>query len=331
MDYRLHSQIRYAFGITLHIHVPEPFAHILPKNDRWWREHGILFPPTKRTPYPDKQRLNILVAERILPLPKVVRLCLMDAFCHEDLKEIALHDHGNKDALARVYLGTRRPAVPHPTEIFLRNFELTLDKIDRLKLPKLEYAQYIAEALAVIHWEAEIDGRDIEFVLGGSPTVLKDYTVKCDTQPQDTEMSCNFQRREVKLWVLDFNQCRPMTMDASGCQKAAAAFWDNDAYYPRPTSTQETELWDRFELVYLETADAVLEDKFKLKGLPKQFLDAVKIEGQRRFPDGTDSKLPPRAESSTGPSASSSTESSFTKRKVKPRIGRNIDLESLAE
>ncbi|CAD0094789.1 unnamed protein product [Aureobasidium vineae] len=38
--------------------------------------------------------------------------------------------------------------------------------MEQLNLPILEYAEAIANTLATLHWDAEIDANDVEFVLG---------------------------------------------------------------------------------------------------------------------------------------------------------------------
>lgn len=44
----------------------------------------------------------------------------------------------------------------------LRNMTLQMDQIDFLELSVNYYAELMADALAVIHWRAMYDGRDIE-------------------------------------------------------------------------------------------------------------------------------------------------------------------------
>jgi hypothetical protein len=52
----------------------------------------------------------------------------------------------------------------------LRNFCLFLDQIEDLALDPSEYAEAMADALAIMHWSAGIDANDVEFVLGSLPT-----------------------------------------------------------------------------------------------------------------------------------------------------------------
>lgn len=51
--------------------------------------------------------------------------------------------------------------------------------IDHLRLPKMDFAKLLGQTLAVIHWEAKVDGCDIEFVLGSAPAgIVKSWTMK---------------------------------------------------------------------------------------------------------------------------------------------------------
>src|SRR5690606_18752349 len=107
-----------------------------------------------------------LITERILPLPRPIRHALIDLFCPENSKASVKENATNRDCLARVYLGKRRPEGPPPANFSLRNYNLHLDQMLDLNLPVYDYATAIAEALAIIHWAANVDGYDIEFVLG---------------------------------------------------------------------------------------------------------------------------------------------------------------------
>ncbi|KAI9670340.1 MAG: hypothetical protein M1831_006554 [Alyxoria varia] len=349
-DFKAHTRVHAAFtsqilnpnnkASVLQVRVPEPLLHILPENENWWRDHGGIFPSIPRTPvssHEDTQtteRRSILVAERIPPLPTPVQLSLLATFCPHKLKDTAVNNKQNTEAaLARVYLGLRRPTTSPPSaaSASLVNFELTLDGLEAMNLgfqEKRYYATAMAQGLAVIHWRAGIDGRDIEWVLGGAPSSLKPYCQPWvvdeeeGSEPQDTEMAVQARVGGVCLWVLDFNQCKGIGMDEAGCERAALAFWDNDPYYPRPGSEAEVELWQCFEEAYLGMAEAVIE-KPKWKKLPAVFVEAVKAEGRKRFPEGTDFKEPPKGDA---------TPSVGRKKGMKGRGGgANVNLEELIE
>jgi hypothetical protein len=49
--------------------------------------------------------------------------------------------------------------------------------------------------------------------------------------------------------MLDFNQCKPITMDEAGVVQAAEVFCINDPYFQRPYV--DLELWKAFSGCYL--------------------------------------------------------------------------------
>ncbi|KAI0160397.1 zinc finger protein-domain-containing protein [Xylariaceae sp. FL1272] len=190
---------------------------------------------------------NILLTERIPPLPAHVRGMLIEKYCPRELAHSISTDPRNHDCLIRPYLGRRRRGFNNTvfSMFSLRNHPLHLDQIEDLGLDLFTYSRQMAEALAFMHWCAGIDANDVEFVLTplspGMPTqkaipssVLGDH----------------------RLWILDFDCCRPMTMDESGIEHAAAAFWRNDPYYPRPGKEQErdVELWALFKRAFLNAS-----------------------------------------------------------------------------
>lgn len=61
------------------------------------------------------------------------------------------------------------------------------------------------------------------------------------------------QATETKLWVLDFDQVEPITMDTNGVERAVDAATRNDPYLPKPlqTTVHEQEAWKAFVTVCL--------------------------------------------------------------------------------
>lgn len=112
-----------------------------------------------------------------------------------------------------------------------------------------------------------------------------------------TQDIVNSKKREVHVWVLDFNQCTKITEDKAGCEKAAKAHWDNDPYYPRPdrTSKEDRALWDTFVEEYIRVGKNVLNGKRKngKSSLPKMYIEAVRQECKQRFPGGPPPEGPP--------------------------------------
>lgn len=157
-DYLMHTKVKEAFEelkITS-VNVPRVFTYISTKNERWWQSagSGILT---------SAQKSDILVSERILPLPKLVRETLVQRYGPERVNGKVLDSEKSGYCLVRVYLGDRRPR----SRFFsLSNFNLTIDRIEALGLDAERFAHSLGEGLAVINWQAEIDGADLEWVLG---------------------------------------------------------------------------------------------------------------------------------------------------------------------
>ncbi|KAK0379420.1 hypothetical protein CLIM01_03208 [Colletotrichum limetticola] len=232
----------------------------------------------------------IMVSERILPLPRSIREALVSVFCPSDMKANASNNPANKHCLIRIYLGRRRMNQRVENKFSLRNFELTLDKMEILGVDPQQYVQPMAEALAVMHWAAQIDGADVEFVLGSSPErrisaqTLDSIDLEGDiittwNMDESKSSGINFLRRSVSIFLLDFNQCRRMPPTPKGIDDAVKAFWENDPYYPRPgykEGSQEWMLWEQFKGHYLVKSYKILDDSATM---PAEFLRRVEEHG----------------------------------------------------
>ena len=199
----------------------------------------------------------------------------MSLYCPPDLQPAAAVDPSNRDCLARIYLGKRRPQnAPLAPNFSLRNFNLCLDQMLSLKLPVNYYASAMGEALAVIHWQANVDGYDIEFVLGSGEVpvnppdkpvkvcVLSEitngwaHTIHATSTPLDTTMPAEVKARKLQttMWVLDFNLCSRWNEPIGWQQpdvlieQLVLAFFENDPYYPPPLMERELEqsIWHSF-------------------------------------------------------------------------------------
>ncbi len=113
----------------------------------------------------------------------------------------------------------------------------------------------MADALAIMHWEARIDAADAEFVLGGAPRLAQEplpavAKLKLLKEGSSTGVGAvqgQGQAAATHMWLLDFNQCQPLSMDQEGVDQAVKRFFDNDAYYPRPpaaTGCTDEGLWE---------------------------------------------------------------------------------------
>ncbi|KAK1656914.1 zinc finger protein-domain-containing protein [Colletotrichum godetiae] len=232
----------------------------------------------------------IMVSERILPLPRSIREALVSIFCPSDMKAHASNNPANKHCVIRVYLGRRCLNQRVEDEFSLRNFELTLDKMEILGVNPQQYVQPMAEALAVMHWSAQIDGADVEFVLGSSPERrisaqtldsidLEGEIITTWNLDESKSSGINFLRRSVSIFLLDFNQCRRLPPTPRGIENAVTAFWENDPYYPKPgykEGTPEWILWDQFKSFYLAKSYKILDDSATM---PAEFLRGVEEHG----------------------------------------------------
>ncbi|KAF1348042.1 zinc finger protein-domain-containing protein [Delphinella strobiligena] len=173
----------------------------------------------------------------------------------------------------------------------------------------LRYAETMAQSLAVMHWEAGLDAGDVEFVLGAPRSALQDQVelVPSSTIAILPYNSCTRWREPpgktttmtapdtwcrkphlhayeaskaktmataLDLWLLDFDCCSLITMDAHGIEKAASTFYRNDPYYPRPCSPESPDLgiWEVFRKSYLESSKRILERKNLEVGLAEMFI-----------------------------------------------------------
>ena len=145
----------------------------------------------------------------------------------------------------------------------------------------------MADALAILHWEAKIDAEDVEFVLGSRPVAAYHEAPslheleKLDCE-NGTSQKQNFERRSVHMWVLDFNRCQVISMDEKGLKQAVRAFYMNDPYYPRPGSDnpKDEAVWERFSTRYLAASKRIVGDgESKLPGM---FVEMLIAEGKRR-------------------------------------------------
>ncbi|KAL0253363.1 Class II abasic (AP) endonuclease [Diplodia seriata] len=276
--------------ISEEVHIPQPNYYVPKKEEGWWAKNQHLFPSDSAVHLPTA----VLCTQRILPLPSEIRRKLIEKFCSSRNRSDALTSSGNKDCLVRIYLGSRQGKVGGKF-FSLRNFKLHLNQMIELEMPTFQLAEFMAGALAAMHWKARIDARDVEFVLGSAPTypLIKPLTLSEleETEPDTyTEMKVcrksNFTQRSVHLWMLDFNQCGVISMDMLGVQQAVQAYLINDPYYPRPPQSDENDhdlaLWNVFATKYLCISDAILRETPELRDLPRKFVQLViKEQGEK--------------------------------------------------
>lgn len=233
-----------------------------------------------------KGRMDVLCMERIFPVPQPLRNLLIQKYCRPEDRETAKANPKNKHCLVRPMLGRsahRMSSLP----LNLRNFPMTVDRFEELGLPAEEYTTAMADAMAVLHWNAKLDGLDIEFVLGSSPTLeqevrrpltyedIKSLPQGASTFEMVTNPAAVFKKRIMSLWMIDFDSCSAITVDAAGVKKAVKTFMETYAYCPRPSKggTFRQNLWVRFGRRYIDTSQKFLSGRDK--DLPKDFLEGV--------------------------------------------------------
>ncbi|KAF1988139.1 hypothetical protein K402DRAFT_391910 [Aulographum hederae CBS 113979] len=254
----------------------------------WWQLHLNMFRGEYHEVYQARQG-DVLCTERIPPISKELRHAIIDKWCPEQLRESAKINETSQDCLIRVYLGKRRfPRSTLPPRMFsLRNFNLCVDMIEELDCNMDEYraiAETMGQALAHLHWTVGTDARDVEFVLGGARPAAE-IPIPFSQLDQATAAQTTWKKATkdgethsaVRLWLLDFNQCRPISKDVEGIKKAADAVFGNDPYYPRPLCENMTEqgLWNAFQAGYMAAGTWALEgEEHNVQMLPKRCLEA---------------------------------------------------------
>lgn len=280
-DFEMHRRVLSAVEELMTLTAMSKNAHTCPivqvpccyrylrADDPWWNVNIRRFPE-------GYSPSNTIESERIQPLCLSARERIIDKYCPKGLAEEIKNSHANRDCLVRPYLGRRRlvrtsnrPQGSRFSAFSLRNYPMHVDQLEELGLPIDTYAEIMADALASMHWIAEFDANDIEFVL--APVRNHQDHRQDDCSIQSTILGNH------TVWLLDFDCCRKMSMNKEGVEQAVTAFIRNDPFYPRPglECSQNRNLWDLFAHRYLETSLGILEASDKRSGLPKLFIDSV--------------------------------------------------------
>ena len=245
-------------------------------DNTFWSANLHLFPASHRNKQP------LFTVDRILPLPGQTRMDLIEEYFDQDesIQQEAKEDRDNEDCLVRIYLGDRE-SNRQQSEVYdtLRNFPLRLNMMEQLELEVSELANEIAIGLAIVHWEAQVDGMDVEFVLGSSATWDSERPngYDDDLAPPHTVKATNFNRGAVHVWMLDFDKATTIELKENDVdKKLVPAFLGNDPYYPRRQVDEE--LWDEFYISYLKASEVILRRKDvdeRVLQLPQRFMREV--------------------------------------------------------
>lgn len=244
--------------------IPRCYWYTNASDDAWWSTILPLFPA-------QTLGCNTMCSDLIPSLPEDMISRLIERYCPSDLQhEIKTRDT-SRHCIARLYLGRHREG--RPSRFFsLRNYGLSLDQAEQLQLPVETYAQTMGETLAMLHWEANLDANDVEFVLGSSqPTrqarlmssgaiAALPYNARTRAETRVTRLKRSGHKTgggtgELAVWLLDFDCCGPMSMDDAGIETAASAFYRNDPYFPRPGG----QLWSTFSQAYIRAGESILQ------------------------------------------------------------------------
>ena len=274
----------FSFKSVHPVTIPSCQRYIAKSDETWWADHS------KRFPCEEQYREDVLHVEHIPPLSNTIRNALIDQYCDEPLQETARTQISNHDCLVRLYLGKRRNRTKRvklsKTCFGLRNFPLCVNQMQQLGLDTRSFALAMADALAVMHWHAHIDAADVEFVLGSAPRLDLIRIIETKETRMEHGKVSDEDQPNVRLWLLDFNQCQDIAMNETGVEQAVKRFFDNDAYFPRPcTGNQEAEEdWLVFSHRYLKVSTELRRRDLQNRGwhereaamLPTLFVAKVK-------------------------------------------------------
>lgn len=310
---RIYSSFKSLPYVQNQVEIPRCFWYATPATESFWKDNLERFPELAHFPRIPR---HALCMERIFPLPRPVRHALIDRYCPARARQQMKGNEANKDCLLRPCLGRLKYGTG---SLFftLRNFKLHANEIKELDLPVSDLCYGIAHAIAVLHWHTKIDGMDVEFVLGSSPAEEQRIQVGVDlarvmglephtsTYEEATRTGPDFTKRITALWMIDFDDCSDITMDAAGVDMAVKAFIETNIYAPRPNSGDLyiDSLWRTFAEKYLQYSDNILENVLntpELKPLPREFIQKVATEtaARRQGSSGGRSYTPARPGSS---------------------------------
>lgn len=275
---RTHLMLRDAFGSGTVPRTPRCHEFVLPDQKEWWIEN------LKRFPQDYRKEGALFTVDRILSLPQKVREALIKKYFDDDeeIQDEARNDEENRHCLVRVYLG-QNESIKQQTSAYetLRNFPMHLNMIEDLDLGTTELAAEMAIGLAILHWEAQVDGMDTEFVLGSAATMesKQGEAYEGGTVPLSVKY-LDFERRSIHLWMLDFDKASRIELTSKDIdRKLVPAYLGNDPYFPRPDIDQE--LWNEFSSTYVKASKLILQHRKvadSVMNLPQEFLDKIMMK-----------------------------------------------------
>jgi len=277
-DYNMHLRVLQSalqHPLSMPLSIPQCHELIQP-TDAWWQLRLHQFPA-------GYSACRALISERIPKIPRPISDKIVDLFCASNapLSDFVKSNIDDDACLIRPYLGRRRRYRQEATStssfqrFSLRNVPLHIDQMEALSLDVSSYAETMADALALMHWGARIDANDVEFVL--APPRGAKLPPSSAFQSEYLGIHC--------MWILDFDCCRPLSMDEAGIEKACVAFFRNDPFYPRPGSREaaDEELWKVFKQRFLVTSRGILgEVSEDGRVLAEKLVERIEEEGRLR-------------------------------------------------
>lgn len=272
----IRSEIQQIFPEAVIPRTPRCHSYHPIENNAFWST------ALKRFPSEHQTRQSLFTVDRIHPLPLEIRESLIAMYFDpdNDVQQGALQDLDNGDCLVRVYLGERETA-RQKSEVYdtLRNFPLRLNMMEDLDLDIFGLATEMAIGLAIMHWQARIDGMDVEFVLGKSTAYESrpSDAYSDDSITPHTILPVVFKSRAVHLWILDFDKATRIDLTKHHVStQLVPSFLGNDPYFPMPQIDEE--LWYVFCEAYLRASHIIMVNanaSQTVQRLPQFFLDDV--------------------------------------------------------
>lgn len=248
-------------------------SSVVAEDDIWWQLNGAKFPKFH------SQASSLLIFERIPPVPRIIRENLIKSHFEIESQDEALLNLDNKDCLIRPYLGKRHEDLEEAQKNeyppnSLRNIPLYLDQLSEFdQLDPRQIARNMALGLASAHWEAMINMKGVEFVIGGrvqeEDTPFE--TVPGASSPQYKTAvlaepdggSTKAGQPMTQMCMVDFDKAEIYQLESQRWEQSIAKLVKNtlanEPYYPHclPSRKQDWELWLEFRDLYV-TASTIL-------------------------------------------------------------------------
>ena len=195
----------------------------------------------------------------------------------------------NDACLCRAYLGKNSvdvdPARRQQELQTLQNFPIYLDMMQEMQMDPFSVARDMALGIAAIHWTANYNALDVEFVFGSAihnpqklanPTNITNQNLTAAEKKRPIrfkkheQQSTGFRNRAVQLWMIDFNKVERFdpsvfkNYHANIRQLVADTRSADGPYHPRVLVRNEYEwnLWVYFAKSYIKASQVIFQAEF---------------------------------------------------------------------